>query len=573
MIKRCLGTFVVTTTLILALAPTPATCSDVASPVPADFQALVDKDAKFVFFIKDTAELIIDLKQMNIAPPDQKTTLQEALPLHFTSTKPIQADQFFMGWSQEDPALFEMPLMHFATRIPTDQVGKLKPKTGYEIEYQGDIAIFSSKPNQSWTSPNATGNPIFGVLPDMAIGGGMDGKGLGTRIASLSGLATGMAAGALPGAAGEGLRKAASGAKKYSDPIVYKAIQGVMKDAVKKAAELAKPLAGAKFLTMGMDTADGSITFNAYIHLLKPMQRTESFDQHLIDELPPGLPIYMALSTSAAQWMTGIEFDIIEGFLLTKAEQVPKFNEMKKQFNTAGNLIRGGLTMGMGINGGYQWSNVEVSDAAAFMSANQAIMTQLGTLGIGINTKQVGTNSWRMDVDGKKIAGLIGGSPEAQTEIEDQYGGSFGVTGVASGNVVMGKQFPFDRPTFPDTKRDDPLPAMLNQSASGQLICAMTADLASLMYMEMQKSMKRDKRTRGTVDAKAFAAAAPSELIALRIALTSPDPSRLVLSVHVPAQKAQAYHRQLEKIAYPAGAKGQKKTSTTPGPLANPGTN
>ena len=269
------------------------------------------------------------------------------------------------------------------------------------------------------------------------------------------------------------------------------------------------------------------------------------------------------------------ELDSVHGErpTLTKAEQVPKFNEMKKQFNTAGNLIRGGQTMGMGINGGYQWRNVEVSDAAAFMSANQAIMTQLGPLGLGSTTKAVGTNSWRMDVDGKKIAGLIGGSPEAQTEIEDQYGGSFGVTGVASGNVVMGKQFPFDRPTFPDTKRDDPLPAMLNQSASGQLICAMTADLASLMYMEMQKSMKRDKRTRGTVDAKAFAAAAPSELIALRIALTSPDPSRLVLSVHVPAQKAQAYHRQLEKIAYPAGSKDQKKTSTAPGPLANPGTN
>ena len=50
MIKCSLVNFVAI--FILCLSPANAKTHEVASPVPSDFQALVDTDAKFVFFVK-----------------------------------------------------------------------------------------------------------------------------------------------------------------------------------------------------------------------------------------------------------------------------------------------------------------------------------------------------------------------------------------------------------------------------------------------------------------------------------------------------------------------------------------
>ena len=110
------------------LLPAAAEQEKTSSPVPAEFQSLISKDAKCVFFMKNPARVMNEAKSLGIVKELPPTTLSKGMELPFTSEKPIQADQFFIGWSNEFPQLFEEPVMHLATRIPADQVNKLKPR-------------------------------------------------------------------------------------------------------------------------------------------------------------------------------------------------------------------------------------------------------------------------------------------------------------------------------------------------------------------------------------------------------------------------------------------------------------
>lgn len=550
--------------ILIIIAVTTACSTAVAeqektpSPVPAEFQRLISKEAKFVFFLKNPARVMNEVKSMGMVEDMPPTTLSKGMELPFTSEKPIQADQFFIGWSNEFPQLFEEPVMHLATRIPADQVNKLKPKKDFSIEYVGDIAIFTTSPNQTWKKPEETGNPMLTALPDMDIAAALDGDKMGEMMSSnvQEFLYT------LPMMFESRMKEYAKGAAKYADPVVSKAIQGASKDFQDLIGEVLPTVRTADTLTAGINFQADTLDLDVVMHLKEDMPPGDAFDDHLVDQLPPGLPVYLALNGQAARWISLIEFDVLEGFLMNKTDQVAKFDALKTQWGKMVDQIKGGITVGMSLNTAYQWSNIQVDDGAAFMAACNAVMGDLGKLGAGIKTKPTGTNSWQMNIDGKEIARLMGGSQAAQQAIAKQYGGEYGTSAVSSGNLVMAKQYPLDAPQFPMAAQDQSLFKRLKGSDSERMIAGVAADLGLLIQRNFLERMKRDKTNPKSIET--LQQTNPKGLIALHINLSRVDDRQIGLAVDFPLARAIEYSKTLSNLPKPEPKKMKTKSGNSP---------
>ena len=541
-----------------ACSPAAAEQEKTSSPVPAEFQSLISKDAKFVFFMKNPARVMNEAKSLGIVKELPPTTLSKGMELPFTSEKPIQADQFFIGWSNEFPQLFEEPVMHLATRIPADQVNKLKPKKDFSIEYVGDIAIFTTSPNQTWKKPEETSNPMLTALPDMDIAAALDGDKMGEMMSSnvQEFLYT------LPMMFESRMKEYAKGAAKYADPVVSKAIQGATKDFQDLIGEVLPTVRTADTLTAGINFRADTLDLDVVMHLKEDMPPSDAFDDHLVDQLPPGLPVYLALNGQAARWISLIEFDVLEGFLMNKADQVAKFDALKTQWGKMVKQIKGGITVGMSLNTAYQWSNIQVDDGAAFMAACNAVMGDLGTLGVGIKTKPSGTNSWQMEIDGKEIASLMGGPQAEQQAIAEQYGGSYGTSAVRSGNLVMAKQYPIDAAKFPMDAQDQSLFKRLKTSDSERMIVGIAADLGLMIQQDFLKQMKREKANPKAM--KTLQATLPKGLIALHINLNRVDDRQIGLAVDFPLAQAIEYSKTLSNVSKPEPKKMKTESGNSP---------
>ena len=538
-----------------------------SSPVPDAFRKLISQDARFVFFIKNPSRLIAEIKSLEIMDVVPPPTLSEGMELPFTTGKPIIADQFFIAWADELPQFFNSPSLHVATRIPAGQVGKLKPNPGYSIEYQGQIAIFTLKKGETWKMPAKADNPILAALPDADIGAALNGKEMGEAMsANLQGLLE-----TAPLMFGVRMKESIRGSEKYGDTAVSKAIKSVTKDFQNLVGELIPTVRSTKLLTAGINLGTDSVKVDAAMHFTENLPDSEPFDAHLIDQLPPGLPIYMALNGSAARWVSQIEFDVLEGFLISKEEQVAKFEALKTQWNTMVGLIDSGITVGMSLDTAYQWSNVQTKDGAAFLSSCNAVMKDLGELNVGITTKPNGTDCWHMDIDGLKIGKLMGATKQAQLGFADQFGGNYGTSAIRSGNLVMAKQYPVDEPKFPIFDQDRTLFTRLKGSNTNNLIVGVAADLGRIIRRDTTKALEMQGKT---ASAKAAKEMVPNELIALHIELSRASPRQIELAVDVPLKRAMSYFSKLTKLesAQPRSKKDGSGKSKVTKPRKTPST-
>ena len=529
--------------LWITIACTPAVAGQTteSSPVPDEYRKLISKDARFIFFMKNPSQVIAEIKSLAIVKDIPPPTLSEGMELPFTTNKPITADQFFIVWADELPQFFNQPSLNVATRIPADQVGKLKPNPGHSIEYQGQIAIFTLKKGETWKMPKEGNNPMLTALPDADIGAAIDGRENGEAMsANLKELLY-----TTPLMFDERMKESIPDSEKYGDTAVSNAIKSVTKDFQNLVGELLPTVRSTKLLTAGINLGKDSVKVDAALHFSEDLPGRDPFDGQLIDQLPPGLPLYMALNGPAARWLSQIEFDLLEGFLISDAEQVAKFEALKTQWNKMIGLIDGGITVGMSLNTAYQWSNVQTTDGVAFMAACNAVMKDLGELNVGITTKSNGTDRWTMDIDGLKIGKLLGATKEAQLGLANVFGGNYGTSAVRSGNLVMAKQYPVRAPEFPMFDQDRTLFTRLKGPDTDNLIVGVAADLGLLIRRDTVKTLEMQGKKES---AQAVKRVVPNELIALHIDLSRAGSRQIELSADFPLKRAMNYFNKLATL-------------------------
>ncbi|MED5508291.1 MAG: hypothetical protein VX684_10680, partial [Planctomycetota bacterium] len=166
-----------------------------------------------------------------------------------------------------------------------------------------------------------------------------------------------------------------------------------------------------------------------------------------------------------------------------------------------------------------------------YVKLSDQVMSQVGTLDIGVDVSKRSARSWKMVVDGKEVASLIGGGPMEQERAAKKYGGTFGVSYVVVGDLVMAKQFPLDKPDFPKPDRGLQLASHLTGHGGGHLIASMAMDMGSMIE-------HMAGRGGGTPPA------APE--LAMSLVLSSPSPDRLELAFSMPSTATAKYAKALE---------------------------
>ncbi|MEE2681000.1 MAG: hypothetical protein VX641_01370 [Planctomycetota bacterium] len=525
-----------------------------APAVPAAYQKLISKDTRFVFYMKNPSRVLHEAKSLDLGTVPEPT-LSAGMRLPFTTEQPIQADQFFIAWSDALPKLFDMPELHVATTIPADMVGKLEPKPGYSIEYEGRIAIFTLKKGGTWKMPEHAGCSLIDSLPEADVAAAFEGTEIGSTLSEYLNEYLQMA----PMMFGARMEESIRGAEKYGESGISKAIKSATQDFQNHVEQVLSTIRSTRIVSAGMDIGENAVTVDVDIRLTEDMTTTSSFDEHLIDQLPPALPLYLALSGPAARWITQIEFDVLEGFLINKEEQIARFEALKTQWNTMTGLIDRGMTVGMSLNTKYQWSNVQTTDGAAFLSACNEVMKDLGKLDVGISTKPNGSDSWKMDIDGMRIGKLMETSPQQQQVIADRFGGTYGTSAVRSGNLVMAKQYPFDAPKFPVFDQDQTLSNRLKGAQVENLIVGVAADLG---LMARHAAVKNMERQGNTDKARMIKATLPREPIAMHADLTLMSPREVGLSIDFPTKPYLEYFRRLEAMQADRDAAPQTPPNT-----------
>ncbi|MEC8733983.1 MAG: hypothetical protein VXX86_03330 [Planctomycetota bacterium] len=522
-----------TVLVVFAAANLPAIASRDAgaSVVPEEYAALVGADTKFAVYLKEPAKMIGLVNGMIPEGSKVPTTIEEFFEGVVTSDTKTPVDQPILVWGSQMPSLFMHGNVHIATRVPKDVVGKITVAKDDSVDFVGDIMVLTIAADKNgWSKPAKAGSPVLDAMPDAGLAISIEGKQVGTQLGDMDMMPSGM----FMEWVNARLGSFSQGAKRYADPALTAALQGVGKDVSTLVNQLSSPLKSTEMLGLAIDLDSTTLSVKASVHLGKELEFGGTFNPYLTSQLPEGMPMYLALGSDALRWITQLEFDMIEGFTLTKTEQVKKFAALGKTWQQMVAQQRGAAAA-MTLDTKYQWINFDVKDTDEYVKLSDQVMSQVGTLDIGVDVSKRSARSWKMVVDGKEVASLIGGGPMEQERAAKKYGGTFGVSYVVVGDLVMAKQFPLDKPDFPKPDRGLQLASHLTGHGGGHLIASMAMDMGSMIE-------HMAGRGGGTPPA------APE--LAMSLVLSSPSSDRLELAFSMPstatAKYAKAVHAQRE---------------------------
>ena len=527
---------------VLAAANLPATAAhdSAASVVPDDYRALVGPDTKFAVFVKDPAKMINVVNGMVDKADRVPATIGEFFQGVVTSEAKAPVDQPILVWGSQMPSLFMHGNIHIATRVPKDLVGKVTVAKNDSVDFVGDIMVLTVAADKNgWSKPATGGSPVLDALPDAGLAISLDGKQVAMQLGEMD---------AMPSAmfmewANERLKSFSEGAKRYADPALTAALQGVGKDVSTLMNQVSTPLKSADMLGLAIDLDSTTLSARVLVHLGEQLTFEGTFNPYLTSQLPEGMPMYLAMGSDALRWITQLEFDMIEGFTLTKADQVKSFAALSKSWQQMVAQQRGAAAA-MTLDTKYQWINFDVKDTDEYVKLSDQVMSQVGTLDIGVDVSKRSARSWKMVVDGKEVASLIGGGPLEQERAAKKYGGTFGVSYVVVGDLVMAKQFPLDKPDFPKPDRGLKLASHLNGHGSGHLIASMAMDVGT-MIEHMEGGFGGDP------------AGAPE--LPMSPVLSSPEPDRLELAFSIPSTATFKYIKAVQADAAARLAKAEKE--------------
>lgn len=551
---------IVNLVLLTALSPL-AEAGRHDSPVPADYQELVPEDAQFVFFAKDPARTLKTLQEAYVISARAKElrgmTLNKLLNDTFDLGADIPLEEPILAWSAVPTQLFARSRQHIATRIPGLDHSKIKPSANCSVAFKGDIVIFTDSSRNPWKQPEKTGNPLVSALPDTELSIAFGSKGSSDKGIASFGMLPMIALEMLSGGTRMGFldlesvretfQTYATGAKKFA-PTAASSFEGLVARLKTLNAELNGPLDKADRLIAGADLGPDSASVDIYLHTTERIEVDGSFDKNLLQDLARQGSIYFAAGANVTRWMSQYELVLLEGFLLNTAKQIPSFDSLKKNWKKMTDQVHGGVVISFSKDGRYQWANIGTKNPSDFMAAGDQVMTGIGALGVGIETKENDAKNWTMTLDQEKLGKIV--DNDASTNLGSAWlrtlDGPFVIRHDIDGNIVRARMYPKDKPEYSGSGIAADAMSLLTPSKDAQFICAMAIDGRLLIRKPDPRRHASPKHKNDEAGKEHSTESEPDGPFPIQATLSCPEPEMLHLQAEVPARAVRAYEKMLQ---------------------------
>lgn len=531
-------------TAFFAVAPLVNAAPDAAisDDVPAEYAAVVPQEAIAVAWVTNPHKIVSEALSMGAPGQGAPTTLNGMFNDAFKSTATIPLTDSIIFWVDQLPKLGgskEDFTPSFAFKADGANAKNTTAVGQNQVFFSGDMVIVRGSSNGTWTKPAEHNTRMMSALPAAEVALAFDGKHMDAELEmamrQLSALGMFMA---------QARMKQREQAADPADRAIIAKTQRQGLDGMQRlVASALGVMKTVDVLTLGVNLTNGNLDIDIDLHYPERIQANHGVDKSLVESVPGGMPIYLAMDGPATRWFAAMEHDVMEVFLALDAKQIKVYEKMGQQGASLASMVTGGLAVGFGVKDRYEWGVADVDNATSFMTRANMLMKEMNNLNIGVTTSSVGNDTWAIDVDGAKLAKLLGGSKTTQAEQAARFGGNFVLSHTASGNRITSKRHPAGKPNFP-TSKNTTIRDML-EPHQGALIAGLSMDLGEVAHgiaTEVASEMHHNHGHGGA----APRIPNPKGLVPFSLVLTNPDEKTIQLHIDVAAMKAFAYFMELE---------------------------
>ena len=519
-----------------------------AENIPPEYAALVPEDAAVVLWVADPQALLDEYKadaESMHAPGEIPNSMNQVFDYVFKSNVTIPISEPVIIWVDHLPkpgARGKDVRATGAFKAAGANAQNVTALPGQKVFFSGDMMIMRKAELGPWSKPEKPNTRLTSALPTADVVAAFDGKQMSAELEIAM-----RQFGALGMVMAQGLMKEREQAAKPEDRALVKRTQQQGFTAMQRLIN--GTMDGMKrvdVMTLAVNLKKGDLQLDLDMHYPTRIQKDYGVEMSLIEAVPGGMPVYLALDQAAIRWVSEMKHDFMEILLVMDAAQIKLYEKMGKQAAKLTSLLNNGIAGGIGIGDRYEWMVMNVSDLNTFMRGADELMKEVNDLSIGVKTKQTSKHSWAIDVDGAKIAKIFGGTPLVQEQHARSWGGRFDFSFETKGDRIISKRHPAGKPNFA-TSSDTSVRDMLEPKDGGALIAGVSMNLAPLMhaagvaYMEeaMHQNLQRDEK--GNFPQ----IPAATEAIPFSMILTNPTQKSLSLQINIAAMKAVRYGMML----------------------------
>lgn len=535
-------------TAFVAVAPLVNAAPDaaVSGHVPAEYSAVVPHEAVVVAWVANPQKVITDAKSMGAPTQNAPKTLNEMFPDAFKTNIKIPMSDPIILWADQLPKLGgdrEDFAPSFAFKADGANAQNLTAIGQNQVFFSGNMVVVRGSSTGTWTKPTKPNTRITSALPSAEVALAFDGKRMsaelemGMRQLSAFGMFMVQAR----------MKEREQGADPADRPIIAKTQQQGLKGMKRLVDGVLDVMKTVDILTIAVDLKQGNVDLDIDLHYPTPIQANHGVEMSLVDSVPGGMPIYLAMDVPAVRWFTAMEHDLMEVFFAFDAKQIKLYETMGQQTAKLASMVTDGLALGMGVEDRYEWLVTDVTDVNAFVGSTNTLMSEMNELSIGVTTSPAGKDAWAIAVDGPKVAKLLGGSKFSQEQHAARMGGNFVMSYSTSGNRITSKRHPAGKPNFP-TSKDTSIRDMLEPTDGGALIAGLTMDLGPVVYALGTAFMEEAHQDGGRAGNEGGGSKMPhaSGPIPFSLLLTNPNEKSISIHIDVAAMKAFAYFMKIE---------------------------
>ena len=503
----------------------PSFAADENGAVPADYAAMVSKDAGLVAFISDFNKFRDELGKMS--PSFARGGSIPDLPHGLVETSlPIPKETACLIWSESIGSIVSTPrtgIIHIAFRLPGANADTVSVEDKVTVTFKGDMVVISQdmgfpEVKPVFAVPAKAENPLVDRLPSAVFSLGILGSDLAdeaSKVAPMLSLGPMM----LQQKMSERLQKLDRADRAAVRKAQNKAV-GDISDLLKTAMASIEDI---EMMTMGFFMDGESMIADIDFSIGGRVAEDHGVSPKVLKALPDAMPGYVAFDGPTLRWLANFEFDLVEGMLASTAEEVGRFDQVITSIESLGKDIDGGYAGG--FSGSFEQTQgiFGVKDSARFLKGMDGMMTSMSDLGIGIDYQPAGDMKWTLKMDGAGMMSRLGGSSEEMGLDSSNLKGEYDIKLRTADGMVFVDQLR-NGTKAPMGEGDPALRGDFESLSDSKVVAGFAVDVLG-MARDMARSMGNDFPQ----DMKGKAL--------VSMILHSPDPKTLRLRLRLPYQK------------------------------------
>lgn len=499
----------------------PSLAAEETGAVPADYAAMVSKDAGVVVFVSDLGKLRDGLGEIIPSLFDIPRGLIE-------TSLPVPEETAYLVWSDSIDRIFSTPrkgIIHIAFRLPganADTVS-LKGTETSSLTFKGDMVVVSQDmehPGKKpvFTVPEKAENQLVDRLPSTVFSMAILGSDIADQANKVAPMLS-MAPMMLQQQMSERLQKLDRADRAAVRKAQNKAV-GDVSDLLRSAMA---SLEDIEMMTVGFFQDGESMIADIDFLIGGRVAEDHGVSPKVLKALPDAMPGYFAVDGPTLRWLANFEFDLFEGMLASTAEEVGRFDQVITSIESLGKDIDGGYAGG--FSGSFEWSQgiFGVKDSTRFLKGMDGMMTSMSDLGIGIDYKPAGDMKWTLKMDGAGMMSRLGGSSEEMGLDSSNLKGDYDITlRTADGMVFLDQARKGTK--APEGEGDPTLRRDFESLADSKVVAGFAVDV-----LGMARNIAKSAGTELPPEMKGKAL--------LGMILHSPDPKTVGLHLRIPIRE------------------------------------